>query len=49
VQAIVGVDIGQLRLKAKLSEEAESLVAQMTVLAADEHQAHARSLLALAG
>ena len=49
VEAIVGVDIGQLRLEAKLSEEAESLVAQVTVLTADEDQAHARSLRALAG
>jgi len=30
VEAVVGVDVGQLRFEAKLSEEAESLVAQMT-------------------
>jgi hypothetical protein len=46
VQTIVGVDVGELGLKAKLPEEAESLVAQMASLAGHQDQAHRRSRLA---
>jgi hypothetical protein len=35
-EAIVGIDVGQLRLEAKLAEETQGVIAEVTALARDE-------------
>jgi hypothetical protein len=37
MQFVVGVDIGELRVDAEVSEEGQGVVTEVTVLAGDQH------------
>jgi hypothetical protein len=45
VKTRIGVDVAQLRLDAKGAQSGERLVAEMTVLAGDQHNLHVPRLL----